>query len=86
MTTGTKAVASKLQISLEKASQIKETFKRAFPAVFSFRHQVVEDCRMHGFVETLTNRRRYFDNICSSNVRQLPTCSCWDTIVGISYY
>ena len=65
------SVAQKLGVSLHRAQQIKSMFAKAFPGVFRFREEAIERCRLDGFVETLTHRKRYLHNINSSEV-----CAC----------
>lgn len=64
------AFSAALGVSVAEAAKHTESFRRAFPGVFSFLKGVVEHCRKTGFVDTLCGRRRHLPLIaCSDDAR-----------------
>lgn len=60
-------LAQRLGIPRGEAAQIIENYFKQFPGVQKYTRQIVEDARRHGYVETITGRRRVVRDIDSGN-------------------
>ncbi|HRJ11314.1 MAG TPA: DNA polymerase I [Prosthecobacter sp.] len=60
-------LAQRLGIPRGEAGQIIENYFKQFPGVQKYTRQIVEDARRHGYVETITGRRRVVRDIDSAN-------------------
>ena len=60
-------LAQRLGIPRREAGQIIHDYKKQYHGVANFMERVVRECRQHGYVETITGRRRYMRDISSSN-------------------
>ncbi|AQK40089.1 Helicase and polymerase-containing protein TEBICHI [Zea mays] len=67
---GANSLAEQLQCSTEEAAQKIQSFRRFFPGVSSWLHEVVLSCRQKGFVETLLGRRRVLTKITAGNSKE----------------
>ncbi|RVE44014.1 hypothetical protein evm_011312 [Chilo suppressalis] len=63
---GNKTLAQHLDVTELEAAMFMDSFYKTYPAVKAFTQAVIEDCRLKGYVETLTKRRRYLPDINSS--------------------
>lgn len=60
-------LAQRLAISRKEASQIIDQYFAQYPRIAKYMRDTVEFCVRHGYVETVTGRRRYLRDITSSN-------------------
>ncbi len=60
-------LSQRLGIPRSEAAQIIESYFAKFPGVKRYMETIVETARKHGYVETLTGRRRYLRDINSQN-------------------
>ncbi len=60
-------LAQRLGIPRKEASDIINEYFRQFSGIRAFMDSTISFCRQHGFVETVTGRRRYLRDIGSSN-------------------
>jgi DNA polymerase-1 len=60
-------LAQRLAIPRREASEIIQEYFRQFPGIRTFMDSTIAFCRQHGYVETVTGRRRYLRDIVSSN-------------------
>ena len=60
-------LAQRLAIPRREASEIIQEYFRQFPGIRTFMDTTIAFCRQHGYVETVTGRRRYLRDIVSSN-------------------
>jgi DNA polymerase-1 len=60
-------LAQRLGIPRREAAQIIDSYFAQYPGIRRFMTDTIEFCREHGFVETITGRRRYIRDIRSSN-------------------
>uniref|UniRef100_B3P470 DNA polymerase theta n=1 Tax=Drosophila erecta TaxID=7220 RepID=B3P470_DROER len=60
---GMRSLAESLNCSEEEARLISEQFHQAYTGIREYTMRVVKFARNQGFVETITGRRRYLDNI-----------------------
>jgi DNA polymerase-1 len=60
-------LAQRLGIPRGEAATIIENYFKQFPGVQRYMEQIVADAKKHGYVETITGRRRYIRDIGSSN-------------------
>jgi DNA polymerase-1 len=59
-------LAQRLGIPRREASEIIQEYFRQFPGIRTFMESTIKSCREHGYVETVTGRRRYLRDIVSS--------------------
>eukprot|EP01060_Flectonema_neradi_P010241 TRINITY_DN17360_c0_g1_i1.p1 TRINITY_DN17360_c0_g1~~TRINITY_DN17360_c0_g1_i1.p1 ORF type:complete len:768 (+),score=127.73 TRINITY_DN17360_c0_g1_i1:61-2304(+) len=64
---GQKALASTINVSIERAAQLLQGFRRAFPGVQKWSEDVIRRCSQSGEVRTLINRLRKIKGITSTN-------------------
>lgn len=64
---GAFGLAENLKISRTEAQGIIDRYFKQFPGVKSYMHEIVEAAKRDGFVTTLFGRRRYIDELQSSN-------------------
>lgn len=62
-------LAENLGISLKEAGDFIAKYFKKYPGVQRYMHQVVEDGKDNGYVETLYGRRRYYKELKSHNQR-----------------
>ncbi|CAD6336670.1 unnamed protein product, partial [Miscanthus lutarioriparius] len=67
---GANSLAEQLECSTEEAAQKIQSFRRFFPGVSSWLHEVVLSCRQKGYVETLLGRRRFLTKITAGNSKE----------------
>ncbi|XP_021301541.1 helicase and polymerase-containing protein TEBICHI isoform X4 [Sorghum bicolor] len=67
---GANSLAEQLECSTEDAAQKIQSFRRLFPGVSSWLHEVVLSCRQKGYVETLLGRRRFLTKITAGNSKE----------------
>ncbi|EDW97149.1 DNA polymerase theta [Drosophila yakuba] len=67
---GMRSLAESLNCSEQEARMISEQFHQAYKGIREYTSRVVKFARNQGFVETITGRRRYLDNI-NSDEEQL---------------
>src|SRR5438034_6762200 len=60
-------LAQRLGIPSKEAARIIEHYFAQFPGIRKYMSDTVEFARQHGYVETITGRRRYIRDIRSSN-------------------
>lgn len=60
-------LAQRLGIPRGEAATIIESYFRQFPGVRRYMEQIVRDAQRHGYVETITGRRRVIRDISSAN-------------------
>jgi DNA polymerase-1 len=60
-------LAQRLGISKAEAAEIINQYFNQYPGVRSYIERTIEFCREHGYVETVTGRRRYLPDIRSAN-------------------
>ncbi|MRR39625.1 DNA polymerase I, partial [bacterium] len=60
-------LAQRLGIPRREASEIIDHYFAQFPAIRGYMDDTIAFCRQHGYVETVTGRRRYLRDITSSN-------------------
>src|SRR5438034_11458024 len=60
-------LAQRLGIPRKEAARIIDHYFTQFPGMRKFMSDTVEFARQHGYVETITGRRRYLRDIRSSN-------------------
>ena len=60
-------LSQRLGIPRGEAAQIIESYFRQFPGIKRYTEQIIEDAKRHGYVETVTGRRRYLRDIHSAN-------------------
>ena len=60
-------LAQRLGIPRGEAARIIDSYFEQFPGVLRYTRQIVEDARRHGYVETLTGRRRLIRDLDSAN-------------------
>jgi DNA polymerase-1 len=60
-------LAQRLGIPRGEAARIIDNYFEQFPGVLRYTRQIVEDARRHGYVETLTGRRRLIRDLDSAN-------------------
>jgi DNA polymerase-1 len=60
-------LSQRLSIPRKEAAGIIDQYFRQFPGIRSYMDQTIEFARKHGFVETVTGRRRYIRDIRSAN-------------------
>lgn len=60
-------LAQRLGIPRGEAARIIESYFEQFPGVLQYTRRIVEDARRHGYVETLTGRRRLIRDLDSAN-------------------
>ncbi|XP_060523535.1 DNA polymerase theta isoform X6 [Cylas formicarius] len=65
---GAKALSEQLNILENEASKFIEIFKNAYPGIKDFFQKTIENCKLNGYVETITGRRRYLPNINKSDI------------------
>ncbi|XP_041971015.1 DNA polymerase theta-like isoform X2 [Aricia agestis] len=63
---GNRTLAQQLDVSEMEAAVFMDAFYTTYPAIRTFTGRVVDDCRRHGYVETLMKRRRYLPDINSA--------------------
>src|SRR5207253_3657193 len=60
-------LAQRLGIPRKEAAEIIDHYFAQFPGIRKYMTDTIEFARQHGYVETITGRRRYLRDICSSN-------------------
>ncbi len=60
-------LAQRLRIARKEAAEIIDQYFKQFPGIHDYMDQTVAFAREHGYVETVTGRRRYIRDIRSSN-------------------
>lgn len=60
-------LAQRLGIARKEAAQIIEQYFAQYPGISDYMRKTIEFCREHGYVQTLTGRRRYLRDIKSAN-------------------
>ena len=60
-------LSQSLGISRKKAQQFIDTYFKEFPGVAQYVKDIVEKAKKNGYVETISNRRRYLPDINSKN-------------------
>ncbi|XP_055906695.1 DNA polymerase theta [Eupeodes corollae] len=63
---GMRALAESLKCNEQEAKTVSEQFHAAYPGIRQYTEKVTKYARQHGYVETITGRRRYLDNINSA--------------------
>jgi len=64
---GAVGLAESLKIPRKEASEIVARYFQRFPKVKSYMHEIVEQAKAQGYVESIFGRRRYLDELKSSN-------------------
>ena len=64
---GEKTLSEDLEVTEEEAKLFIQSFINRYEGVKAFISRTVEECRVKGFVETITGRRRYLPHIQSSS-------------------
>ncbi|KAI8130699.1 DNA polymerase theta [Lucilia cuprina] len=62
---GMRALAEGLKCTEQEAKLVSEQFHAAYPGIRAYTEKVVKFARNNGYIETITGRRRYLENICS---------------------
>ncbi|XP_055853276.1 DNA polymerase theta [Episyrphus balteatus] len=60
---GMRALAESLKCNEQEARTVSEQFHAAYPGIRQYTEKVMKYARQHGYVETITGRRRYLENI-----------------------
>ena len=60
-------LAQRLGIARKEAAEIIDHYFAQFPGIRKYMSDTIESARQHGYVETITGRRRYLRDIRSSN-------------------
>jgi DNA polymerase-1 len=60
-------LSQRLAIPRKEAADIIDQYFRQFPGIRTYMDETIEFARKHGYVETVTGRRRYIRDICSAN-------------------
>lgn len=79
---GMRSLAESLNCSEQEARMISDQFHQAYKGIRDYTTRVVNFARSKGFVETITGRRRYLENI-NSDVEHLK-CMCLPKPIVIS--
>lgn len=69
---GMRSLAESLNCSEQEARMISDQFHQAYKGIRDYTTRVVNFARSKGFVETITGRRRYLENI-NSDVEHLKS-------------
>ena len=64
---GANGLADSLKIPRKEAAEIVTRYFQRFPKVKSYMHDIVETAKAQGYVESIFGRRRYLDELKSSN-------------------
>lgn len=56
---GAKSLADTLDVTKQEARGLIESFQDAYPPIAAYLQAVVDQCKAHGFVETILGRRRH---------------------------
>lgn len=67
---GATSLAEQLNCSAEEAREKIQSFKSSFPGVASWLHEAVAFCRQHGYVKTLSGRKRFLSKIKFGNSKE----------------
>ncbi|XP_037810645.1 DNA polymerase theta isoform X2 [Lucilia sericata] len=62
---GMRALAEGLKCTEQEAKLVSEQFHAAYPGIRAYTEKVVKFARNNGYIETITGRRRYLENISS---------------------
>ncbi|AYC29825.1 DNA polymerase I [Paenisporosarcina cavernae] len=60
-------LSQNLSITRKEAAEFIERYLETFPGVKQYMHDIVQDAKQKGYVQTIMNRRRYLPDITSSN-------------------
>ncbi len=60
-------LAEQLEISIQEAKEIIKRFNNHYPEIKEYFDKIVSDAKENGYVETLFHRRRYIQELSSSN-------------------
>lgn len=63
---GNRTLGQHLDVTEMEAAVFMDSFYKTYPAVKTYTQSIVEECRKKGYVETLTQRRRYLPDIRST--------------------
>lgn len=63
-------LAQRIQVSRKEAHEFIQNYFHEFPGVEKYIHDTIEFAREHGYVETITHRRRYLPDIHAKNFSQ----------------
>ncbi|CAM9256492.1 unnamed protein product [Lampetra planeri] len=86
---GAASLSNQLGVSTEEADDLIRTFMETYPGVRDFLRRTVEFCRRHGYVETITGRRRLLPDILSTDAgTRAQVChmvrSCMESALPLS--
>ncbi|XP_065358466.1 DNA polymerase theta [Calliphora vicina] len=62
---GMRALSEGLKCTEQEAKLVSEQFHAAYPGIRSYTEKVIKFARNNGYIETITGRRRYLENISS---------------------
>jgi DNA polymerase I len=63
---GPKTLAAHMGVNVERALHITSLLTSAFPGIETYHRRVIEECRVNGFVRTISGRLRYLPDIHST--------------------
>ena len=63
--TGAEGLAAALNVTVEEAHELITDFRTRYPGVTAMKDKIIADGRAHGYVETLSGRRRAMPNLTS---------------------
>jgi len=64
---GSRSMAEQLQLPVEIAANLIESFKKTYSEVTKFCNKILENCRSTGYIETICGHRRYIPTINSKD-------------------
>ncbi|XP_037943389.1 DNA polymerase theta-like, partial [Teleopsis dalmanni] len=63
------SLADSLKCTEEQANLLSREFHAAYPYIRTYAEKIVRFARINGYIETITGRRRYVENINSADIR-----------------
>ncbi|XP_053947271.1 DNA polymerase theta isoform X1 [Anastrepha ludens] len=67
---GMRSLAEALKCTEHEASSLSQQFHLAYPGIRAYADKIVKFARNHGYIETITGRRRYLEHINSGESQQ----------------
>lgn len=69
-----RTLAEELNVTEQEAEALSEQFHMIYPDIRSYKKRLISYARHKGYVETITGRRRYLENICSEDKATRRMC------------
>ncbi|XP_037945000.1 DNA polymerase theta-like [Teleopsis dalmanni] len=63
------SLADSLKCTEEQANLLSREFHAAYPYIRTYAEKIVRFARINGYIETITGRRRYVENINNADIR-----------------